>query len=320
MSTHVIPKSKTLTRKQLLSMDHNRIEKIQMLVLLLPGVILYAVFNFIPLLGTAYLSLFDWPGIGPMEFVGLDNFKKLFANEYIRNQFFNAAWQNVIFFIVVIGSFLTIGTGLALLLSFNTWGRKGYQLVYFLPYPLAAAGVAFIMSLFVESRGPLNHMLKDIGLIDSPYPFLGDENSALISLALFYSWHRMGFAIMLVLSAILSVRMDLVEAAFLDGASRLQAIKNIVFPVLAPAFVLITVIVMVDVFNNADYTLILMGPEAGPYYSTDVMGTFLFRTAFGGAAQTSTTSFGMAAAIGLVTAIMILPAALFLALKNVRDK
>lgn len=288
--------------------------------MLLPGVLLYAVFNFIPLLGTVYLSLFDWAGIGPMEYVGLDNFTRLFTNEYLRDQLFRAFWQNLIFFFVVIGSFLIIGTGLALLLSFNTWGRKSYQLIYFLPYPLAAAGVAFIMNLFVETRGPLNNLLQDTGLIDSPYPFLGHEDTSLITLALFYSWHRMGFAMMLVLSAIVSVRIDLVEAAFLDGANRIQALKAIVMPVLAPAFVLITVIVMVDVFNNADYTLILMGPEAGPYYSTDVMGTFLFRTVFGGAAQTSTTSFGMAAAIGLVTAVMILPAALFLALRNIRNQ
>lgn len=255
-----------------------------------------------------------------MEYVGLDNFTRLFTNEYLRDQLFRAFWQNLIFFFVVIGSFLIIGTGLALLLSFNTWGRKSYQLIYFLPYPLAAAGVAFIMNLFVETRGPLNNLLQDTGLIDSPYPFLGHEDTSLITLALFYSWHRMGFAMMLVLSAIVSVRIDLVEAAFLDGANRIQALKAIVMPVLAPAFVLITVIVMVDVFNNADYTLILMGPEAGPYYSTDVMGTFLFRTVFGGAAQTSTTSFGMAAAIGLVTAVMILPAALFLALRNIRNQ
>ena len=104
----------------------------------------------------------------------------------------------------------------------------------------------------------------------------------------------------------------------LDGANRWQTLRAVVFPVLGPAFILITVIVMVDVFNNADYTLLLMGPEAGPLRNTDIMGTFLFRTSFGGSATSVNINFGMAAAIGLITALLILPAALYLSLKNLR--
>ena len=161
-------------------------------------------------------------------------------------------------------------------------------------------------------------LLDGLGWIDAPIAFLGDQDLALVTLALFYSWHRLSFAIVLILSAIVGVRLHLVEAAALDGASRWRILRAVVFPVLAPAFVLITVIVMVDVFNNADYTLLLMGPEAGPLRSTDTLGTFLFRSSFGGSATSVNVNFGMAAAIGLVTALLILPAALLLALRNLR--
>ncbi|MFC3854129.1 carbohydrate ABC transporter permease [Salinispirillum marinum] len=294
-------------------------EKIERTLLLLPGVLLYAVFYFIPMLGLLYLSQVKWAGIGPMEYVGFDNFRQVLGNAYFRDQLFQALWQNAVFFLVIIGSFLTIGSGLALLLSLKTWGRKLYQIIFFLPYPMAGAAVAYLLNLFVAQRGPLNALLMSWGITDHPIPFLGLEDTALVTLALFYSWHRMGFAIMLILAGILAVRQDLLEAAVLDGASRWQAIKAVVAPVVAPAFILITVIIMVDVFNNADYTLIIMGPEAGPLRSTDVMGTFLFRTAFGAGASTVNTNFGMAAAVGLITAVMILPAALFLALRNFRN-
>lgn len=294
-------------------------EKIERTLLLLPGVLLYALFYFVPMLGLLYLSQVKWAGIGPMEYVGLDNFKQVLGNAYFRDQLFKALWQNVVFFLVIIGSFLTIGSGLALLLSLKTRGRKLYQIIFFLPYPMAGAAVAYLLNLFVAQRGPLNAMLMSWGITEHPIPFLGMEDTALVTLALFYSWHRMGFAIMLILAGILAVRQDLLEAAVLDGASRWQAIKAVVAPVVAPAFILITVIIMVDVFNNADYTLIIMGPEAGPLRSTDVMGTFLFRTAFGAGASTVNTNFGMAAAVGLITAVMILPAALFLALRNFRN-
>ena len=295
------------------------IQNMQKALLLLPGVLLYGIFNFTPLMMMIPTSLVDWPGIGPKEFVGLDNFKKILGNEYYRDQLINAIGQNIIFFVVIIGTFLVIGTSLALLLSFKTYGRKYYQVIYFLPYPMAGAAVAYLLNLFVNPRGPLNALLMQVGLTDAPIPFLGSEDTALTTLALFYSWHRMGFAIMLILSGILAVRTDLLEASMLDGANRWQSIRNVVFPVLGPAFILITVIIMVDVFNNADYTLLIMGAEAGPFRSTDIMGTFLYRSAFGASAAASDANFGMSAAIGLITTLLILPAALFLALKNFRN-
>ncbi|MDX1342162.1 MAG: sugar ABC transporter permease, partial [Reinekea sp.] len=153
--------------------SYRTIKNFQRTLLLLPGVLLYGIFNFTPLMMMVPTSLLDWPGIGPKEFVGLDNFKKILGNEYYRDQLLNALSQNVLFFIVIIGTFLVIGTSLALLLSFKTYGRKYYQIIYFLPYPMAGAAVAYLLNLFVNPRGPLNAIMMQFGLIDSPIPFLG---------------------------------------------------------------------------------------------------------------------------------------------------
>lgn len=300
-------------------MNYTQKASLQRIALLTPGVLLFGIFNFAPLVGLLGLSLVDWPGVGSADFVGLDNFKALAFEPYYRDQLLNALWQNIVMFVIIIGSMLALGTALALLLSFGTKGRNVYRALFFLPYPLAAAAVAFLMDLMVQTRGPINaFFVRVLEVWDAPIGFLGDTDLALPTLAVFYVWHRMSFAIVLILSAIVGVRVMLLEAAMLDGASRWQMLKAVVFPVLAPAFVLITVIVMVDVFNNADYALLLMGPEAGPLRSTDVMGTFLFRTSFGGSATTVNVNFGMAAAIGLLTAVLILPAALLLAVRNLR--
>lgn len=302
-----------------MALTYKQKANLQRLALIMPGVLLYGVFNFAPLVGLLGISLVDWPGIGPMKFVGFDNFATLFGNPYFRDQLVNAFVNNLVFFAIIIAAMLVLGTGIALLLSFRTWGRNTYRAIFFLPYPLAGAAVAFLLEMVVRTKGPLNVLLtKGVHLVDKPIGFLGDPNLALATLASFYAWHRMSFAIILILSAIVAVRIQLIEAAMLDGAKRWQTLKAVVFPVLLPAFILITVIVMVDVFNNADYTLILMGPEAGPSRATDIMGTFLFRSAFGGAATSTNVNFGMAAAIGLVTAVIILPAALFLALRNLK--
>lgn len=300
-------------------LNYKQKANLQRIALLLPGLLLYGVFNFAPLVGLLALCLFEWTGLGPMKFVGLDNFTKLFTNPFYRDQLINAFLNNVVFFVIIIGAMLVLGTFFALLLSFGTKGRKVYRSLFFLPYPLAGAAVAFLLDLMVQTRGPINALLvKVLGWIPQPIGFLGEPSTALATLAVFYSWHRMSFSIILILSAIVGVRLTLIEAAMLDGARRWQALKAVVFPVLAPAFVIITVIVMVDVFNNADYTILLMGPEGGPARRTDIMGTFLYRAAFGGAASSTNVNLGMSAAVGLITAALILPAALFLALRNAR--
>ena len=300
-------------------MDYREKYNLQRNALLVPGVLLYRLFNFLPLLALLYMSLISWPGIGPWKFVGFENFSLLFTNDYHRTELLRALSHNITFFAITITLMLGLGTLLALLLSFGTIGRAHYRTIFFLAYPMAGAAVAFLLQLTFDTRGPINALLTDIlGWRERPIPFLGDKNTALPTLAIFYSWHRMGFAIILVLSAIVSVRVSLLEAAFIDGASRLQAIRAVIFPVLAPAFMLISVIVMVDVFNNADYTLLLMGAEAGPNRATDVMGSFLYRTSFGGSATSTRSDMGLAAAIGLITAVMILPLALVMTLRNMR--
>lgn len=300
---------------------YNQRANLQRWVLLAPGVLLYGVFNFLPLLGLLFLCLVDWPGIGPVKFVGLRNFTDLFGNAFYRDQLIRAFLQNLEFFGIIILAMLVFGTFLALLLSFGTKGRHIYRSIFFLPYPLAGTAVAFLLELVVRPRGPLNVFLVQVAhIFPKQIGFLGDAVLALPTLASFYAWHRMSFAVIIILSAIVAVRVHLIEAAMLDGANRWQTLKAVVFPVLMPAFVLVIVIVMVDVFNNADYTLLLEGPQAAPAGATDVLGTFLFRSAFGAGATTSTVNFGMSAAIGLVTAIVILPAAIFLALRNMRSE
>jgi raffinose/stachyose/melibiose transport system permease protein len=302
------------------AMSFRQKEKMQYLLLLIPGCLLYGVFNLLPLIGTLVLSFYDWPGIGPATFVGFENFTHLLGDEYMSNQLWNAFFQTVLFFGICISLFLILGTTFALLLSWNTAGKSAYKLLFFMPYPLSAVAVAFLGQLIVDVRGPLNQILAHWDIISQPLMFLGNEDSALPTIAFFQSWQKLGFSIMLILSAILGVRSDLLEAAVLDGASRWQCIRYVVFPVLAPAFVLITILTMVDVFNNAEYVLILMGPDAGPYYSTDILGTFQYRTAFGTSGGSGTANLGLAAAIGMVISILILPATIYLALRNMRNR
>ncbi len=299
-------------------MSYKSLEKTQLWLMLLPGVILYAIFNFGPLVGLLYMSVHEWSGIGGMTFVGLDNFRLILLDDFYRAGFLKALWQNIYFFAIIITSLLVIGTFIALMLSFKVYGRKQYQILYFLPYPLAGAAVAYLMMLIFDTNGPVNSTLLSWGWIDRPVNFMGSEDITLMMYAFFMSWYRMGFAIVMILAAIVAVRTDLVEAAFLDGAKRWQAIRHIVFPVLMPAFVVVFIIILVDTFNNADFTLLISEAQAGPNRSTDILGSYLYRSAFGAGPQDLALGYGVASVIGLLTAIIIAPVAALGAMRNIK--
>lgn len=153
-----------------MAMTYKQKANLQRIALLAPGVLLFGVFNFAPLLGLLGLCLFTWTGLGPMTFVGLGNFETLFLNPYYRDQLINAFLNNAIFFVIIIGAMLILGTFFALLLSFGTKGRKIYRTLFFLPYPLAGTAVAFLLDLMVQTRGPINAILtKGLGWLPSPW-------------------------------------------------------------------------------------------------------------------------------------------------------
>jgi len=286
--------------------------------MLAPALAIYGLFDVYPKLAAVWISFYDWPGIGPRTWVGLGNYERIFGNPILRESFLRAAWHNLHFFAVVMGCYLVLGTLLALLLSFRVRGHRVYRLVFFLPYPLATVAIGFLWGLMLNPQfGPLNQLLRAVGLGDLAIPWLGYAETALTTIALINVWHLIGFPILLLLAGITSIRTDVLEAAFIDGSSRWQVIRHIVLPQLKPVYGLLAVLVFIGSFNTFELIYVLQGQEAGPYFSTDVLGTFFYRVAFGGMGS-SFVGFGLGSAIAVVTALLILPASLWVALRSLR--
>ena len=291
----------------------------QLALMLAPALLLYGVFNLVPILGLLGLSTTDWHGVGTPKFIGWANFEQLFTNDFLFTSFLRALYQNAIFFISIIVLLLGLGLTLAWFITLSRRTGTFFRALFFLPYPLASAAVAFMLAAMFDNRGAVNSTLRDIGAIDRPIPFLGSEDLSLLLLSLFYVWHRMGLAVLLILAAFTNIRRELVESAAIDAATSTTILRKVVLPVAIPSLVVLCIIILSDVFNNADYTLLVQGPMAGPNYSTDVIGSFLYRATFGASATDLPLGFGMAAAIGLITAILIAPIAM-LAIKIKGDE
>lgn len=281
------------------------------LLMLVPGLLLYAVFMFYPFLLSIQYSLFRWDGFGTPVFVGLDNFYRLFTQETFSVRLWGALRHTLIWYVGLLILWLGAGLVLALLLSyFRPRGAGVFKSVYFLPMVIAPVAVGYLWNLMLNPRwGSVNQALELVGLEAWTRTWLGDPNYALPSIVAVACWRTVGFSVLLFSAAIDSLPEEYLEAAVIDGANRLEVIRYIILPLLRPTTNTIIVITFIWAFNSFDMVYAMAGPTAGPYFSTDVLATFFYRTAFG---SQSLGDIGMGSAIAVVIFAMVLTGTLLL--------
>ena len=249
------------------------------LVFLLPATAVYTVVMIFPLLSTLYQAFFSqtW------AFVGLGNFEQLFGDPRLSASFWNALRNNVWFFIIHMLVQNPIGILLAALLSNPRLRLRGlYRTVFFIPTILSFVIVGFVWKLILSPTwGVTSGMLKSIGLGFLFQPWLGKEEYALTTLALISNWQFIGIPMMLIYAALLSIPDEVLEAAECDGITGWSQFWKIQLPLVLPAIGIVSILTFVGNFNAFDLVYAAQGAQAGPNFSTDLLGTLLYRTFFG---------------------------------------
>ncbi|MFD2615992.1 carbohydrate ABC transporter permease [Terrilactibacillus laevilacticus] len=307
--------AKTLTAKEKESTIETNLypivktlKKYSFLLMLLPAVIIYGVFILYPFLSSIYVSLFDWSGIGPMtHFVGLNNYIKWLTEDPYSTMFYRALGHNIFILLINIIVSVFFGMFIAFLLSQKIKGSGIYKIIFFMPHTFSLAVVAFLWGLLLNPQwGVVNNFLKTIGLGHYALPWLGSEHTALSIIAVIGLWHSMGFPILVFLAAIMTIPKSLIEAAIIDGAGIPTIFSKIVIPLLIPPIITISVLTFIGSFGTFELMFLLEGAQAGPYYSTDVLGTLFYRTAFGGMGAEA-SGMGLGASLAIITLIIIIP-------------
>jgi raffinose/stachyose/melibiose transport system permease protein len=252
------------------------------LVFLAPALIVYSALMIIPLFETLRLSLFTSKE-QIVSFVGLDNFRTLFGDPRWAASFWNALWNNTYFFLIHMVVQNPIGIALAALLSVpRLRGRSFYRTAFFMPTMLSFVIVGFVWKLILSPLwGVAPSILAAIGLRSLFGPWLGDEATALTALSLISVWQYIGVPMMLIYAALLSIPDEVIEAAECDGVVGFAQFWKIKLPLVLPAIGLVSILTFVGNFNAFDLIYVSQGALAGPNFSTDILGTFLYRTFFG---------------------------------------
>lgn len=265
---------------------------------LAPAMILMFIFLILPIFASLYISLTDFNIYSLMdwtqaEFVGLENYAKLFNDEV-----FWKSLKNTLYF-AVIGVPLAIFFALIFAVMMNKKDVKGkefFRAGFYLPSITNTVAVAVIWGFILNPNyGFLNWILSFFGF--EPINWLGNTTWAMPSIILFVVWKGLGHNIILFLAGLQNIPAHLYEAARIDGASKWQMFKNITLPMLKPTTFFVTVMTVIGYLQLFAEPYMLT--EGGPLDSTLSVVLYMYRNGF------KHFELGYASAIGYILFILI---------------
>jgi raffinose/stachyose/melibiose transport system permease protein len=252
-----------------------------------------------PSVATVYFSFTDWAGIGPAEFVGLQNYRELLADE----TFWQAMWHNVVWTIL----FLTVPIAMGLLGAFLLSQIKRFQMffriAYFIPFVVASVVNCAIWQNILDPERGIGSALASIGIpfLDG-VSFFGSTSLALPSVAFVNNWAWWGFVLLLFLTALQSVDQELYDAAKIDGANRWQQFLNVTLPGIRPTFIFVVLLTIINSLLIFDYIFIIT--RGGPAGATEVVPTLMWKEAFERFEAGYASAMGLA--LGFISGVIVL--------------
>ncbi len=275
-------------------------------VFMVPALLVYTAIMILPIFATMQMSLFT--DIEQTQvYVGLKNFRTLFLDEHWSDHFWNALGNNTWFFIIHMAVQNPIGILLAAILSSPRLRFAAfYRTVFIIPAILSFVIVGFAWKLILSPLwGIAPWMLDSVGLKSLFAPWLGKEEYALTTLALVSVWQFIGIPMLLIYAALLSIPEEVLEAGECDGITGASAFWKIKLPLILPSIGIISILTFVGNFNAFDLIYAAQGALAGPNYSTDILGTFMYRTFFGNQLQLGDANMGATIASAMFVIILI---------------
>jgi|HigsolmetaGSP12D_1036236.scaffolds.fasta_scaffold00165_12 raffinose/stachyose/melibiose transport system permease protein len=261
--------------------------------MILPAMLLFIIFVIVPAVQSFVTSLTDWNGIGSAKFVGLANYIDIFSSPESR---FYKALQNNLFWLVF-GSTLPVVLGLVqanLLVRNRIKYSNVFQMIFFLPQILSVTVACVIWTwIYDPISGPVNEILRLIGLSNLQRSWLGDSHWVMISLLVAYVWLAYGFSTVVFSAAIQGVDTQLYEAATLDGCGKWKQFRNVTMPGIRRTLNTVILLQIIGSFQVFDIVYIMT--KGGPGYDSYVLSYYVFSEGL----LTSRVGYGSALSIVL---------------------
>jgi multiple sugar transport system permease protein len=288
--------------------DRRRRRSIAVGLLLLPLAAFFAVLWFVPMAYTVYSSFFENP-IGESVFVGVANYGAILAD----GAFWDVLWNSVVFAVTTTVLSLLVGLGFALVVDRALLGGGGLRTLMVFPYLLPTVVVVFLWRFLLDQNlGLVNRVLLDLGLVADPVAFFSSTSLAMPSIVVVSVWKWGSFAFFILLANLQAIPDQYYERARVQGASTWQQFRDITYPNLRGAILLILLVRGIWMFNKFD--VIWLTTRGGPAGETTTLPIMVYDLAvrlgsFGRGTALAVVMFLLLSTVGVVYFTTLAPEA-----------
>ncbi|WP_168118577.1 sugar ABC transporter permease [Paenibacillus sp. HB172176] len=243
-------------------------------VFIAPNMIGVLLFFILPAIYSFYLIFTNYQFSKPdYTFVGLDNFTRLFDDPT-----FYASIKNTLIFLASVPFSIGLAFFVAVALNKSVYLKSLLRAFYFMPYITSGIAIAFVwMLLFQPSQGPINGLLRSIG-IDNPPGWLSSLDTSMYAIDIIWIWFMLGYNMIIYLAALQEISPELSEAAEIDGARAWHKIRHVIWPLVSPTTFLLLITGLIMTIKT--FGIIQAITQGGPGDSTTIISLFVYKTAF----------------------------------------
>lgn len=257
----------------------NRMMKDKKMVffLIAPGLLFIIGIVFVPIILSFYYSLTDWrSGATTFNFIGPGNYWEIITSDGI---FWSSLRNSILLGICLIFIQHPLAIIVAMLIQYSGKWERFLRICIFLPSVISIFISAKLWSMILNTQfGLINQLLDKVGLASLQRDWLGEQVTAIASIILVCMWTGFGYAFILYYAGVKGVSDELLEAATLDGSSKLQVNTLIILPLLKPIIRVNVVLATTAAFKQMEVVYLLT--TGGPANSTQFMSTYLYSKAF----------------------------------------
>ncbi|MFS0869074.1 carbohydrate ABC transporter permease [Paenibacillus xylanilyticus] len=279
--------------------------------MIFPALLIYSIFFVIPAMAGFYYSFTDWRlDRLELQFIGWDNFKKIFSDKTLILALQNTA----IFAIVTVIGKNVIGLLLAVGLNMRLRTKNLLRAIFYSPSILSILVISILFTPMLRTEGTINRLLESVGLDSLSQAWLTNPSIVIWTIAIVSIWQSAGFQMAIYLAGLQSISQEYYEAATIDGTSSWKSFFKITLPLLLPAIninLMLTLIGGLKVFSEV---YVMTG--GGPGNASQVVGTIILRS-FGEG------NWGLGTAVNtllfVVVTIIAIPLLIFMRRKEVTE-
>jgi ABC-type sugar transport system permease subunit len=264
---------------------------------LAPGVVAVVLVLHLPVLYTVYLSFTDFNGLGDPDFVGLDNYVRMFRDPAVLTSIVNT--------LLWVAGTLVVPVGLGLVVAYLAFGLPGgawLRVPFLVPYALSGVAVGVVFSFVLQNGGALSQALSFLGLPGSELRWLQDAPLNTFAMIIASAWQGVGVNALLFTVGLQSIPKEPLEAAKVDGAVGWRLFRYMIWPLLRPST---TIVVGLSIVNSLKtFDIVQSMTQGGPNRVSETLGVTMYRNTF------LNSEYGLGAAVALFLTVITLAASI----------